>query len=183
VEESDGDQAGYVAVSGGDEVTIIATVGDDPNAQGDSSDPDVSPDDSASADDDSSGDDATSSDTGSDVSADLPDEVDLPEGFPSELVPVPDGARVTTAQSYSANGTDTFLVGFHTKDSAQDIGEFYKGELEGDGFTQSLQTSDANGVYAAYAEHPDGTGTIVVISANDGSIEGYREAVVQVTAG
>jgi hypothetical protein len=182
VEENDGDKVGYVAVSGGDEVTIIATVGDDPNAQADPGDTGDGATDPSTDGGDSSGDEASDSGDGTDVSADLPDEVDLPEGFPSDLVPLPDSARVTTAQSYSADGTDTFLVGFHTKDTAQEVGDYYKRELEGKGFTQSLQTSDANGVYAAYAENADGTGTIVVISVNAGSIEGYREGVVQVTA-
>jgi hypothetical protein len=180
VEESDGDKVGYVAVSGGGEVTIIATVGDDPSAttdgSGDSSDGD-SGDDSGST-DDGDADDGS----GPDASADLPGEVDLPDGFPSDLVPLPDSVRVTTANSFTSNGTETFMVGFFTKDSAKDIGEYYKSELEGNGFTQSVQTSDATGVYAAYSENPDGTGTIVVISVNDGSIEGYREGVVQVTS-
>ena len=162
-------------------MTIIATVGDDPSAQS-SDDADSGSDDQASS-NDGSGDDGSDSDAGSGASADLPDEVDLPDGFPSDLVPLPDSVRVTTANSYSANGTDTFMVGFHTKDSAKDIGEYYKKELEGKGFTQSSQTSDATGVYAAYSENSDGTGAIVVISVNDGSIEGYREGVVQVTEG
>jgi hypothetical protein len=156
-------------------------VGDDPSAtsdgSGDSSD-------SSSSDDSGSTDEGDAADgSGSDVSADLPDEVDLPDGFPSDLVPLPDSARVTTANSFTSNGTETFMVGFFTKDSAKDIGEYYQSELEGNGFTQSVQTSDASGVYAAYSEDPDGTGTIVVISVSDGSIEGYREGVVQVTGG
>jgi hypothetical protein len=197
VEQSNGDQVGYVAVSGGDETTIMATVGDDPNAtssDGDSSsddeassDGDDGDSDEASSDDDGSSDDEVSSDddgSGSDVEANLPDAVELPDGFPSDIVSIPDDARVTTSQSYSANGQETFIVGFFTKDEAKDVGEHYKNELEGNGFTQSFQTSDANGVYAAYAENDDGTGTIIAISVNDNnSYEGYREAVVQVTVG
>lgn len=185
VEQSDGDKVGYVAVSGGDEVTIIATVGDDPNARSDT-DASDSGSDEASSEGDEVSDDETSSDSddGGAESANLPDEVDLPDGFPSDLVSFPDGTRVTTGQSYSASGQETFIVGFHTKASVEDVGDFYKSQLEAEGFTQSLQTSDANGVYAAYAEHADGTGTIIVISVNESSsVEGYREGVVQVTEG
>lgn len=193
VEQSDGDKAAYVAVSGGDETTIIATVGDDPNSataddDGSSDDEEASNDDGdgdeASSDNGSSDEEASSDDGSSDADVNLPDEVELPDGFPSDLVSLPDGARVTTAQSYSANGQETFIVGFFTKDEAKDVGEYYKNELEGAGFTQSVQTSDATGVYAAYSENSDGTGTIIVISVNDnGSYEGYREGVVQVTEG
>jgi hypothetical protein len=190
VEETDGDGVAYVSVTDGDDVAISASVGEDGGAE--ASDDDGGPDDAsdeASDDDGSSDDEASSDDEGSesdgsedDGSAVLPDEIDLPDGFPSDIVSLPDGARVTTAQSYSANGQETFIVGFHTKDSAKDVGEYFKGELEGSGYTQSLQTSDGNGVYAAYAENADGTGTIVVISVNDSSaVEGYREGVVQLT--
>lgn len=183
VEQGNGGKVGYVAVSGGDEVTIIATVGDDPNVQSDTDESDGSSDE-VSSDDDRSDDEVSSgSDDGEADSANLPNEVDLPDGFPSDLVSFPDDTRITTSQSYSASGQETFMVGFHTKASASDVGEFYKSRLESEGYTQSLQTNDANGVYAAYAEHADGTGTIIVISVNQSGIEGYREGVVQVTEG
>jgi hypothetical protein len=189
-----GDQVGYIIVSQGDEVTIVATVGDDPNVQSGSGDDDGSSDDGGSdGSDDGSSDDGSSDDGSSDggsdddggssddVSLDLPDEVEPPDGYPSDRVPLPDDIRVTAANSFSANGQDTYIVGFYTKDSAKDIGDFYKGELEGQGFTQSFQTSDANGTYATYSENSDGTGLIVAISVNESATEGYREGVVQVT--
>jgi hypothetical protein len=182
-----GDQVGYVAVSSGDEVTIVATVGDDPNASSGSDDDgtdDGSSDDGGSdGSGDGSSDDGSSDDGGSDdeASLDLPDEVDPPDGYPTDRVPLADDIRVTAANSYSANGQTTYIVGFYTKDTADEIGDFYKSELEGKGFTQSFQTTDATGVYATYAENTDGTGMIVAISVNESATEGYREGVVQVT--
>lgn len=181
-EHADGKVA-YVSVSEADGVTIMAVVGDDPD-QASSNDDDTSSDDSSG--DDSSSDDSSSEDDGSSDSggggADLPDEVDLPDDFPTDLVSFPDSLRITTGTSYSANGQATFMVGFYTKDSPQEVADYYESELTGKGFAQSVQTSDSSGVYSAYAENEDGTGTIIVVSANDtGSVEGYYEGVVQVT--
>ena len=181
VKQKDGNKAGYVSVAGGDKTTIIATVGDDASASGDTGGDATASSGSSSSDSTSSSDSSSSSSNSSSAAAELPPAVALPDGYPSDLVPIPDGARVGNAQSLSANGATTYIVDFHTKDTAKEIGDYYKQQLEGKGFTQSIQTSDANGVYAAYAENPDGTGTIVAISANDGTIEGYREAVVQIT--
>jgi hypothetical protein len=184
-------EAAYVAVSDGDEVSIVATVGDDPNRAdaGDSSGDDADSGD-GSGDDAGDGDNADEpvddgsddgSDSGSDPSASLPDEVDLPNGFPSDVVPIPDGVRVTSANTITANGVETFTVSFYTKDSIDDVGAFYEDRLVSNGYTQSIETSDANGTYAAYSENTDGSGNIIVISVNDGDVEGYRLAVVQIT--
>ena len=64
--ESDGDQVGYVAVTDGDGVSIIATVGDDPNLA-------AGPDGDSSSEDEPTPDGDSSSDSGSNASAaDLP---------------------------------------------------------------------------------------------------------------
>jgi hypothetical protein len=184
VENSTG-KVGYVAVSDGDDVTIMATVGDDPNRA--SSDGDV--DDGS---DDGSDDDSDSGDDGSDDSSDdgdssdfpeaeVPDEVDLPSDFPSDIVPIIDGARVTAANTVTVNGIETFTIALYSKDTADEVASFYKAELEGKGYTQSIQTSDGNGVYAAYSENSDGTGKIIVVTANESDVEGYRQIVLQVS--
>jgi hypothetical protein len=191
VEHPDG-KVGYISLAESDEVAIIATVGDDPDrassddgssddsdGESDDSSDDGSSDDEASSDDD----DVSSDDDGGEVVQNLPDEVDLPDGFPTDLLSFPDDIRITTGTSYSANGQTTYMVGFFTEDSAKDVSDYYKSLLEGKGYNQSVQTSDATGVYSAYAENTDGTGTIIVVSVNDStSVEGYREGVVQVTA-
>lgn len=197
VEERDGTRVGYVAVADGDEVLISATVGDDPNAasgDGDSGDDDADGSDGgsdgSSDGDDGSGDDGSDSSDGDDGSdgdsdnggsTDLPDEVDLPGDFPSD-VPFPDDATITAANSISSDGVTSYTIAFYSKDSVDDLADFYKGELEGDGYAQSVQTSDANGVYAAYSENDDGTGRVIVISAYEGDIEGYRQVLLQVTS-
>ncbi len=201
VGNTDGSKAGYVAIADGDDVLISATVGDNPDDASGSGD-DGSSDDGSSSDGDSSSDDGdSSSDDGSDGSsddgssssddgsgdssgsADLPDEVELPDDFPSDLVSLPDG-RITSAQSYSSNGQDTYMVGFITQESPDDVADAFASEMTGKGYTETLRTSDGTGVYAAYTESDDGTGNVIVLSlVESSSYDGYYEGVLQVTTG
>jgi hypothetical protein len=186
-EHSDTGKVAYIAISPGDDVTIIATVGDDPDQASSGDDGDDSGDggDGSSDDADDSGGDGSDdgSGDGSTGSGDatLPDEVDLPAGFPDDEVPLLDDAHVTSANTITSNGITMYTVSFYTKDSAQDVASHYKDDLEGKGYTQSIQTSDGSGIYAAYAENDDGTGWTVIVTASDADVEGYRQVVLQVS--
>lgn len=164
-------KVGYVSITGGDKVSIIAAVGDNPDQAnaGASGTPAV---------------DVTQTDA-SDASAspntELPSEVSLPKDYPSSRVPLPPGSRVTLANQVSANGTQSYTIAFYTKDSGEQIATFYKDRLEANGFTQSLQTTAADGVYAAYAENPDGSGGIVTLAVSPGDVPGYQQVALQVT--
>lgn len=183
VENSKTNKTAYVSVTGEDEVSIVATVGDNPDqASGD----DNSGGNSGSGDDSSNDDgtDGSSSDDSGDSgsgNSQLPDEVDVPDDFPKDEVPLVDDARVTSANSFSAGGTNAVMVSYYTKKSAEEIASFYKDKLEGKGYTQSVQTKDANGVYAAYAENDDGTGRVVVMTVTEGDVDGYRQVALQVS--
>ena len=111
----------------------------------------------------------------------LPDEVALPDDFPSDQVPLPDGIRITNASSVNAGGTQSFLIQLYSKDSVDDLAAFFKDELEGKGFTQSIQTSQDGGIYAAYAQNDDGTGAIVIVTVTESDVEGYRQVSLQIT--
>ena len=89
---------------------------------------------------------------------------------------------MTTANTVTSNGMQIITIGYYTKESADDVASFYKDELEGNGYTQSVQTSADEGIYAAYSENSDGTGRIVVVTASDGDIEGYVLVVLQVSS-
>ncbi len=163
VENSAGDKQGYIQIADADPTTIIVVVGD---AAGD-----LVPDDGAD-----------DTDTGSDSGGgELPKAVDLPDDFPSDRVPLPDDIRITNASSVNASGTQSFLVQFYSKDSTDDLAAFFKDGLEGKGFTQSFQTAQDGGVYAAYSENDDGTGAIIAVTVTDGDVEGYRSVFLQVT--
>jgi hypothetical protein len=184
VENEAGDKAGYVQVAGADDgVSIVATVGDNPDASADSGD-DEGDGDEPTPDSDGPASDPDDSDTGDDPgSADLPEEVDLSAEFPTDQVPLPDDIRITSSSSVNAGGVQSHIVAFYSQDSADELAAHFKTELEGNGYTQSIETSDENGSYAAYAENEDGTGAIVIVTITESSTEGYQEVGVQVTEG
>jgi len=174
LEESDGDRVAYVAVTDGDPVSIIATVGDDPSAVGGA-------DDSSTADESPPGGDS-SSDSGSDPgTSDLPDEVGLPDDFPSDRVPLPDDARLVNASSVSANGQQSFSLLLYAEGDIEEIAQSYQNKLEGKGYSQTFESSDASGVYATYSENSDGTGEQVFFTLGEGDIEGYQTIGLTVT--
>lgn len=181
VQNNDKSKVGYVSVSESDgQVAILVIVGDDVSgATGDDGSSDGSDGSSGDGSDDSSGDDGSGDSSGGD--AQLPDEVDLSDDFPTDVVGLPDGARVTDTSSISAGGGTTHFVTFYSKDSADDLDNYFKDELEGNGYTQSVRTSDGNGVYAAYAENADGTGTVVIVTVADADVSGYRQVSLSVT--
>jgi hypothetical protein len=174
VMNSSDETSGYVTVADGDKVTIIAIVGDDAASIADPEDeatPDEGSDDEATPDDGDSG----------STDADLPDEVDLPNGFPSDKISLPDGARVTYATSITSNGVTSHSVILHSKDSGDDLADYFKSELEGNGFTQLFQSVQGDGVIASYGENADGTGLNVAIIIGPGEADGYQSASITVT--
>ena len=169
--KSDGAPAYVTVADGGDgKRLIVVIIGD---TAGDIVDPGAGSSDEAMADD---------ADPGSDSGGgDLPEEVALPDGFPSDRIPLPDDIRITSASSVNVSGAQSFLVQLYSKDSSDDLAAFFKDELAAKGFTQSIQTSQDGGIYAAYSENEDGTGAIVIVTVTDGDVEGYRQVTLQVT--
>jgi hypothetical protein len=169
VENSAGEEQGYVQIADTNPTRIVVVVG---NRGGDIGG-DVSTPDSGSG-DPSSGSDSSG--------GDLPKEVALPDDFPSDQVPLPDDIRITNASSVNAGGTQSRLLQFYSKDSADDLASFFKDELEGKGFTQSIQQSQDGGIYAIYSENDDGSGLLVSITILDGDVAGYRQVTLQITS-
>jgi len=177
---SDEKKAAYVYLSEANgKTTILATVGDNDNAFGDGS---SSGDDGSS----SSDEDTPTSDNGSSDEepppAELPEEQDLPDDFPTDRVPLPDDIRVTSSSSLTSGGTTTHFVEFYSKKSADDLGDFFKTELEGKGWTQALTSNSDGDIYASYTDPSDttsATGVTIIISKSD--VEGYQVVNVSVT--
>ena len=187
VENDEDNKAGYVAVSGGDETTIIATVGDDEgqdagegddDGSGDSETPDDADDGDGSTSDPDDGD--TGDDQGDEGSADLPDEVELADGFPSD-VELPDDTHIVSSQRISSGGVTAHTVVFYTQSSVDEVGEYFKSQFEGKGYAETLNTSGGGAVSAVYSENEDGTGKVVVLSAGESEVEGYNTVSLQVT--
>lgn len=200
VEHEDDDLAGYVSVTDGDEVVILAAIGDDTSLvedRDDDSDDDGSDDgsDDIGSDDDSddNGSDDGSADDGPDddgsgdgsgSDADIPDEVDLPDGFPTDIVTVPDGARITNANRITSGGSTTWSVTIYSEDDFDALGEYFKREIEGNGYTETSSLLSSDGVYAVYAENDDGSGDSVIVTISEAiGIDGWNVATAIVTRG
>lgn len=171
---SDESQAAYVTISGtGDETTILVAVGDNPgDISGDDSSDEETPDDGDSSGD--SGDDGTSGD-GDSGNADLPEEQDLSDDYPSDRVPLPDDIRVTGSTSLATGGTESHYIEFYSKKSADELADYFKDTLPGKGWSEAITTNTGGDVYIAFTSS-DSTETSsgVTITITDAPVDGYR---------
>jgi len=179
-ENEDGSRSAYVTVASQEgDTAITVIVGDNPDSS--SGDGDATPDDSGDGDDDPTPDD---SDDGGQPAAELPDEVELNDDFPSDSVPLPDNARVTSSTSFSQGGSNTFFVEFYSEDSAEEVQDYFDRELTGNGWTESFTSSSNGELFATYAraDDPDGaTNNGVVVTIRDSDVAGYVQVSLSVS--
>ena len=114
--------------------------------------------------------------------ADLPDESELPDDYPSDVAPIPDGSRITEASSFSSDGQATFTISFLTKDDPDSVIDFYGKEVPGDGWTEAGSFSSGGEVSATYVNEAEG-GNLVVSAGRSGAYEGYTEVFIILTMG
>lgn len=172
----DGNRGAYVQITETDGTTnLFVTIG-----EGDG----IVPDDNGGATpDDGSDDNEPTADTSDsdEPSAELPPEEDLPDDYPQDDVPLPDDARVTAATSLSSGGVNTFVIEFYSKDSAEDLAEYFKGELEGNGWTEALTSTSDGEVFASYTKGESGNnGVFITIAASD--VDGYNRVSLSLSS-
>jgi hypothetical protein len=112
--------------------------------------------------------------------ADLPPEVALSKDFPKDRVPFPSGARVTSTNSLSAGGTNTFFVEIYVKDFPESVEGYFKDELPKRGWTNSL-TSNANGAY--FASFSGSDTEVVTLTIEQSDTLGYAKVGLSVVIG
>jgi hypothetical protein len=191
VTKGDGGEGGVVTLtSEGDDTVITIIVGEDlgdvPSGDDDSSSGDDDGDDEASGDGDEPASDPSDdpSDEGGDDgsgSADLPDEVELPDDFPSDDVDLPDG-RVTAASSFTSGGVQSWVIEVVSTDSVEDLAAHFRDSFEAKGWAQSFQTETQGLISAAYTENADATGMVVSMTIGESPYEGYNSVNLSVVA-
>ncbi len=168
-ESSDGKSTAYVMVSSSDgKTSIAAVVGPKDSSSSSSSDATSTSDSSSSSDktpSDSSSSDSSSQPTTS-SSEPLPDEVKLSSDFPSDRVPMPSGARVTSDSSFSSGGQKTSSVELYVKDKPENISEFFKTEAPKKGWENAF-SSQSNGEYLLTFSTADSEGLTISIQQSD----------------
>lgn len=166
--ENQGDDrlASLIISTADDKTSIIAFIGQEGSASGNGGGGD---DATVSPDDPGDGDGSESS-----PNADLPDEANLPDDFPDERVPLPDGARVTTASSITSGGTKSFIIEVYSEDSVDELAEFFSGALKDKGWTEALKTEAEGDVFATYTSgDPAASQEGVTITITTSDVEGY----------
>jgi hypothetical protein len=185
----DGSKEGSLIITTGDGKTQITVfVGDATQASSDSSSSDSSSSDSSktstskkTATAEAESEDSSSSDSSSDkspTSAKLPDEAKLAKDFPSDSVPLPSGARVTSSVSFGDATGKTFIVELYVKDTPEKVADYFNTELPKRGWTESF-TSESDGTYSASYGGDKGS---LIISVEQSDTSGYAKVTLSVTA-
>lgn len=180
---SDGKKSAYVAVASTDgKTTIVTTVGDNPSGSGSSGDGGSGDSKTSTSGSSSSSKKTATPDDSSSASPDksptsepLPKEVKLPKDYPTDRIPLPSGARVTSATSFSGSGTKTYSVEFYVKGKPETITAFFETELPKHGWEKGF-SSESNGEYVATYTSTDASASAtegVTVSAGESDTAGY----------
>jgi hypothetical protein len=114
--------------------------------------------------------------------AELPDEVALPNDYPSDVAPIPSGARVTDASSFTSEGNTSFAVSYLTKEDPDSIADFYGSKVPGNGWSETSRTSSNGEFFLSYENQAEGGELVVsVVSSND--YAGYTDVTLVLTTG
>lgn len=190
-ESSDGKTTFYTMVSEtSGKTSIIATVGDTPSDSSSSSSGDTGSSSGSNktataeaSSSDGSSDSGSSSSQKSPTASPLPPEVKIAKDFPTDRVPLPSGARVTSSSSFGSGGTKTFIVEFYTKDSPEKAADYFSTEMPKHGWSDSF-SSNTNGDYFvtftsgdANASSNDG----MTVSASASDTAGYATVSLTVS--
>lgn len=192
---SDGKQSFYTLASTTDgKTSIIATLGDKPaDSSGGSNSTSTSGGSSsnsnktatAEADSGSSG-DSSSPDASSEkspTSSPLPPEVSLAKDFPSDRVPFPSGARVTSSSSFGSGGSKTYIIQLYVKDDAETAIGYFSDEMPKHGWTNSF-SSNSNGEYFVTFTAGDASAATndgLTVSASPADTAGYTDVSLSVS--
>ena len=165
--------------------TIGAFLGDD-NSSSDSSTPSGGSKTSTSSGSSSkktstpSSDSSGSGDSGSTPTANtkLPAEVKISKDFPTDRVPFPSGARITSSASFGAAGSKTYSVEMYVKDTPENVGTFFSNELPKHGWTSSF-SSESNGEhFETFSKEGADTSSTesATITTGEADVAGYTKA-------
>jgi hypothetical protein len=188
-ESKDGKKAVYVMVTTeNNKTSIIATVGDKPadsssSSSGSDSSSSSNDDKTATAEAEGSGSSSSSGAEKSPTASPLPAEVPLAKDFPTDRVPLPSGARVTSSSSFGSGGSKTFMIEYYTKDAPDKAAEYFSTELPKHGWADSF-SSNQNGEYFVTFTSSDTSASSndgVTVNASASETSGYTKVGLTVS--
>jgi hypothetical protein len=121
---------------------------------------------------------ASSGATSTPETSPLPAEAKLPKDFPSDRVPLPTGARVTSASSFSNGGASTFIIEFYVKDTPEHVADFLKTEFAKHAWTDAVTSTAGTNFFVSFTGENGTDGTTVSIEESD--TPGYAHAALSV---
>ena len=175
-ESPDGKNQAYVMVSSASgKTSIVAVVGPKDTSSSSSSESTSTSDSSSSS--ESTPSDSSSSEATTSSSQPLPDEVNLSSDFPTDRVPFPSGARVTSDSSFSSGGMKTNAVELYVKDTPENVANFFKTEAPKHNWENAF-SSQTNGQYLL--TFSTSSNEALTISVEKSDTDGYAKVSLTV---
>ena len=107
--------------------------------------------------------------------------MDLSDDFPSDRVPVPDDVRIVSSGTMSQEGTGTLAtLEFLTKDSVEDVADFFAGELPNNGWSDATNINSDGSVFISFSAG-DGAESVALTIAPSQQYDGYTQVDIVVT--
>jgi len=174
-DRDDATREGFLSITReGDKTVIGVLVGKNLSGQAQGTSTAAAGGDDTSSDEDTP---TSSSDSGEETPAEestVPAEAKLPSDYPSSRVPLPDGARVTSASSVSSDGQKLFTVTFYSKDAPDKVSDYFKDEMPKHDWQSSL-TSEQDGEF--FLNWSDANEESVTITVSKSDASGYASEV------
>ena len=110
----------------------------------------------------------------------LPREAQLPDEYPSDIAPIPEGAYLTRTEIRTHTEENYIIVHYLMKDSSESVVDFYEEEIPGDGWSRVVRASTYGGFRLEYETASADSSVTVWVDPSD-DYEGYTEVIVHIS--
>lgn len=112
----------------------------------------------------------------------LPREAQLPDEYPSDIAPIPEGAYLTRTEirTHTEEKENFIIVEYLMKDSSESVVDFYEEEITGDGWSRVARASSRGGFRLEYETASADSSVTVWVDPSD-DYEGYTEVTVHIS--
>ena len=113
-----------------------------------------------------------------------PPEVRLPKDFPTDRVPLPSGARVTSSTSFGQGGQKTYIITYFTKSSPDDVAKYFSDEMPKHGWSSAFSSNSNGELFVTFTSGDTGSGSndgLTVTASDSTDTPGYTQVGVSVS--
>lgn len=126
---------------------------------------------------------SSSSSEKSPTASPLPPEVKLPKDFPTDRVPLPGDARVTSSTSFGQGGAKSYIITYYTKSSPEAAADYFSKEMPKHGWSDSF-SSNTNGEFFVTFTSGATSGSTndgLTVTASQSDTPGYTQVGLSVS--